>query len=461
VTLPLAEAKGPKWRGVAARRLSMQVLRAAMATVLLLCVAAAFASAFGPKWQDWIGGVGVHRAPRRAPAVVRLHERIEYPGCEGFGTALCNVGDAGCQRQLFGLMRCLYGAGPSEPPRIVFVSAEVFRNDVRLHSAKLHERRQPLEWAGVRLGLHPPAPELLHAEPGLVNGYYRPENGEILLVEQRNPSGLNATLALAHELVHALQDRDGVLLRLREGERDRSVDRELALRAAVEGEATAYEQLLQGLHAKRVVSFGGRDGLEQRMLQTNVADATASKRASPLDAAIGDFAYAYGTYWARATLTRGQPLPIAALLSDSEFGTQRLLELRHGWAPRPPVPECRSRPIRVLEDQTLAMHDSLGNWLLQVYVRRLTGDPERARAVARAFRGDCLFVHRRDGRVPETLVWETFWSDALAARTFAELLHQLRAQQGATQSIDTTGLMTTLIVSPNGAGGHRKNPTPN
>jgi hypothetical protein len=385
--------------------------------------------------------------------VLRLHERIEYPGCEGFGSELCNISEQGCQRQLFGLMRCLYGAGPSAPPHISFVSRDVFRNDVRFHAARVRERRQPLEWAADCLGLHSPALEFVLAEPGLVNGYYRPETKEILLVEQRNPDGLNATLALAHELVHALQDRGGVLLQMRAGERDRSVDRELALRAVVEGEATAYEQLLQGLHAKRIVSFGGSKELHRLELRTDVADATAPTRASPLDAAVADFAYAYGSYWAGAMLTRGQPLPIAELLSDSEFGSQSFLDLRHGWAPRPPVPECQNGPIHWLANQTLAASDRLGGWLLQVYVHKTTGDPERAKAAARAFRGDCMLLYRGEGAAPETLVWKTFWTDARAAQIFAELLHRQQEQQGAPHTIDTIGLETTLIAGRKGAGG--------
>jgi hypothetical protein len=81
-----------------------------------------------------------------------------------------------------------------------------------------------------------------------------------------------------------------------------------------------------------------------------------------------------------------------------------------------------------------------------LYVRRTTGDPERAKAAARAFRGDCLLVYRGERATPETLVWKTFWTDALAARRFAELLHQQQEPQAATHCIDTTGPTTTLIA---------------
>jgi hypothetical protein len=398
-------------------------------------------------------------AVRTLPALDVRH-RIEYPGCEGFGTELCDIREDSCQSELFGLMRCLYGAGPARPPPIVFVSREVFQGDVRARAAELREQREPLAWAAAELGLHGdlPAPEPGAAEP-LVNGYYRPRTGEILMLAERTTGvGLNATLSLAHELVHALQDRDLALREVLESEASRNVDRELALRAAIEGEATAYAEVLQALHAKRILRFGEARWLERLARETDRADGSTPARSSALDAALADFGYAYGAYWAASTLGRGTRLDISAAASDEALDTHALLAARHGWLQRGAPPACS--PLSTpLPPATLEASDRLGSWHVQAYVLKHGGDGPRARAAAQAARGDCLYVYsarpqrRRttsewaaEAPMTRTLVWDTYWDGEPAARAFADMLSLAQGRQGRLHSLSVDGVRTRLVA---------------
>jgi hypothetical protein len=378
-----------------------------------------------------VGGISwfVHAGLRSPPGAARRgpfdpSRRSAYPGCEAFGAELCDVRDERCQAELFGLVRCLYGAGPASPPRVTFAPRAVFLEDVRRRERELLERRAPLEWAAARLGLHGGRSDA----PGAVTGgYYRPKTRDIVMLADRaTSSGLSATLTLAHELLHALQDRDGALRRVLESERGRSVDHELALRAAIEGEASAYAELLQALHGKRVLDFRDERWLERLARAADAADVTPLARLSALDAALGDFGYAYGAYWAATALGRGAPLEIDRASRDAAFDSRGIMSERHGWA----------REIRAA---TCPSGERLGAWLVQAYVLVHTKDAERARAAARATRGDCLSVE-----LGRRLVWETHWSSERAAHAFAELLELQQGHSGLTHTVSVEGSRATL-----------------
>jgi hypothetical protein len=393
-------------------------------------------------------------------AAFDVRHRIEYPGCEGFGTELCDIRNESCQAELFGLMRCLYGAGPTQPPPIVFVSRKVFQEDVRARTAELREQREPLKWAAAQLGLHGSVQEPESSAPGsIVDGYYRPRTGEILMLAERvRGVGLNATLSLAHELVHALQDRDLALREVLESEATRNMDRELALRAAIEGEATAYAEVLQALHAKRILRFGEARWLTRLARETDLADGSAPARPSALDAALGDFGYAYGAHWAARTLERGTRLDITIAASDATLDSHALMAVRHGWPQRGAAPSCS--PLSTpLPPATLEASDRLGSWLVQAYVLRHGGDAARARAAAQAARGDCLYVYsarpprRRatsewaaEVQLTRTLVWDSYWDGELTAGAFADTLRMAQGRRGQIESVSVQGTRTRLII---------------
>jgi hypothetical protein len=367
------------------------------------------------------------RTPRAPESSARFPS---YPGCEPHPLPACDVRDPPCQSQLFALVACMYGASGARLPSVEFVAPNVMRDEMRAHREDEAGLRAPLEHAATVLGLMLPRvrPRLDDADSG-PSAYYSPDLRSVLFVERETTSTTreHALLTLGHELVHALQDRDSALRSMRAARASRTFDQELALFAAIEGEATLYEEILRALRRGKSV----REWIPPRLIaRTAASDADGGRYSRLLDSAFLSFPYAYGAHWAMLEwLAHGSFHPDARALEGTS--TRSVMAKRYGW---PELPARCSEAARgsPFPGQVLRQRNSLGAWMIQALVRKASGDVELSRQAARESAGDELAVYSKGPGAAFSFVWTTCWQ----SETFAQRMERVVAERlGASPGI--------------------------
>jgi len=268
------------------------------------------------------------------------------------------------------------------------------------------------------------------------NAYYAPRDRAVYVVtdDAVSTSDESARLMLVHEYVHALQDRDGELLAVQRDRDEQTFDRELATWSAFEGEATLYEELVRGfIHDRAEPGF-----LLQRFAeQTRGTDGAIARQRRPLEASFATFPYTYGAYW-------------ALLETTPPMTTYEILARRHDWQ-RSIQPCADETPSHLAAGNRRRVHDSLGAWLVQIYVRRVTGNAERARSAAQHWRGDWLAIYSRapssTPNATPSIVWQTCWDTQETALRMRELIEaQLRERTGKAAQVTHDALRVTATV---------------
>ncbi|HEY8946079.1 MAG TPA: hypothetical protein VIM73_17545, partial [Polyangiaceae bacterium] len=212
----------------------------------------------------------------------------------------CNVAEQGCQRELFGIVQCLYGTTEGARPVVRFVSTEVLARESRTNDERLAREDAALEAFVGQLGLSEARDEEVDTAADSdvgPNAYYSAAKGEVLMLQRAAvpTDGELAWLVLAHEYVHALQNRRGALERTLRSRHERTFDRDLAVFAAFEGEAALYEQVLRALH------HGQRPDrwvLTRFEAETGASDDAVLGQSRLLESSFGSFPYSYGAHWA-------------------------------------------------------------------------------------------------------------------------------------------------------------------
>jgi hypothetical protein len=374
-------------------------------------------------------------------ASARLHRALES-ACQTLARERCDVHDETCQQRLFSLARCVSGRDGARPPLRFASRGDAPRGE---HRTQTRTALVPIAHGLRLLGLEPTVVEnaspSMDVEKGIAssqsgvstNAYYAPRDRAVYFVadEAASTSDEPARLTLVHEYVHSLQDRDGELLSAQRGRDQQTFDQELATWSAFEGEATLYEELVRGvIHDRAEPSW-----LLQRFAeQTRGTDGAVARQRRPLEASFATFPYTYGAYWAVLEVTR----PVT---------TYEILAQRHDW-PRSIQPCADETAARLASGDRHRVRDTLGAWLVQVYVRRVTGDAERARSAAQRWRGDWLSIDSRAPGATPSVVWQTCWDSPETALEMRGLIEaQLRASTGKPVPVTYDALRVTATVN--------------
>ncbi len=164
---------------------------------------------------------------------------------------LCDIRDLPCRERVFEAIRCVRG-GTAEMPVTRVVSqaelAEILAID-EPEDPEARQTRRDWEWLLKRLGLLSEGASYNEAfvDTGVENvmGLYERQSKEVLVVDQGRPFDSSWPLmALIHEFVHALQDREQPLGHLYAAAVTQ--DAYFATSAVIEGEADFYEWLVGG-----------------------------------------------------------------------------------------------------------------------------------------------------------------------------------------------------------------------
>ncbi|HZS33097.1 MAG TPA: hypothetical protein VFC42_06935 [Methylomirabilota bacterium] len=352
-----------------------------------------------------------------AAAAIALAALAATAGAQAGGGAALRAEAAQLLRELAALRGTPSGGGP--PPIVIrtreqrrrYVAAEFAR---KYSPARLEaERRAMVAW-----GLLPPEFDLagflvdLLAEQAAA--YYDPVAKQMILANWLTP-GLQSD-ALAHELVHALQDRTVGLEGFLAVVPGRS-DAGLARQALVEGEAVAL--VLERTLRRQGRALAAQADVEdlRRAIETS-ATGPVLARAPRFVRALLTFPYARGAGFVHA-LVRDRSWPaLPAVYRDPPRSTAAILHPARYLAHRD-APETLAVPdlgALLPAGSRALLEDDLGEFGLGEVLSR-GADPAGAAATAAAWRGDRYALWDVPGS-GAALVAVSAWADEAAATAF-------------------------------------------
>jgi hypothetical protein len=277
-------------------------------------------------------------------------------------------------------------------------------------------------WA--RLGLLPPSVDLhetiLQLYTGQLAGMYDPETKAMYLASWI-PLPLQAG-AVAHELVHALQDQHFDLIRYFEQVKGDS-DAEAARQAVVEGEATAimldYQLRELGLS---FTSLGEMNALMEMAMREFKRLKPGTSQAPPFLEAQMIFPYAQGIEFLKAVRQRMEWQEMAVLYQDPPASTEQILHPEKYLDRRDPPTAVRLPDLGQLlgRSWTKTDEDALGEFGVRELLAQFL-DGSTAAAGAEGWDGDrYAFYERSDDTGQGVLVWASVWDSEADAQEFAQ-----------------------------------------
>ncbi len=302
----------------------------------------------------------------------------------------------------------------------------------------------------VHLGLADPTLDLRRLSLDLLSsqvlGQYDPTTRSLTLVNRAGKTLAPLRITVAHEYTHALQDQHFGLAAVGLGpSRALPVDRELALQALVEGDASH----LVGTWMQRHVTADERAQVDQLV-------AAASPPALPpvLTRQLA-FPYVEGAAFAEALYAAGGWARIDAAYARPPSSSAEILHPERylaGWRPATVEP-LHLAPSSLADGWHQICGETLGELGLQAWLTSLRGGPgetplpqDEAEALAGHWAGDelALWEHGESWALGWTMVWD---SDTAAA-SFAEAAG---ATAGAMRQLDRDGARVTLRLAADAA----------
>lgn len=347
-------------------------------------------------------------------------------GCGDAGlTAACDIRQEDCQDRIFYAVQELRGGGWDpwlDRPPMRTITAEAYRQELLDAQAARDAAREAAQEDGAPapgvdhfnvalelLGLLDPDREPSAAADARVDrvaAFYAPRERAVTIIDHGKAGDLlQGTVVLAHELVHAAQDRE---LGLGTFKRAGTRDADYARLAIIEGEARLYENLvslrIRDIALDDVDWAAYHDNLLSDA-RTRVADAE-----SPEYQLYG-MSYPLGSRYLTSRYLRGGNAAVRRAWRD--LPTQ-LLSLMAGPGEAPLAAEafdCAAPepPEGFAREATTTM----GALPLFAVATRLPEGPDAAWTVAKAWRGDRLWVFAGTGASDATLVvWQLRLADA-------------------------------------------------
>jgi hypothetical protein len=318
------------------------------------------------------------------------------------GLVPCDIRDPDCQRRTAEGAACLRGVAPLEVP-VVVVPRHQFGPAPGDGSGVIDLDAWITAMGLLELGSPDLRPvDLAVEQTAWVGGQYSPETKTIVVIDDGEPlDSLGYVGLLAHEYVHALQDRD-VDLAAFDRRTIRDTDSALAAGALVEGEAALVEDLAA------LAQFGSEEGLVpwtriyqdwQRNQRRN-----AEREENPVLLAGAHFRYAFGASVVRDLRTAGGWDEVRRLYDTPPVTTRQVLAAVEGtgFAPEATAVDLGDQAVPDLAGFAPTYVDRYGSWLLEVFLQRQGADAFAERSplvlspqqVGQALLGDVLSVWR-------------------------------------------------------------------
>ena len=347
-----------------------------------------------------------------------LPEMIPVAGCEGFDLSNCNVVETDCQQEVMGLVSCLRGNDSADLPPVRTISPDEYRGELEAEAASEDPPDTRFELALTWLDLVEPdglsTEQQIDTTVDNVVAYYSPERQDITLVLGDGSVAAQdqerATSTLAHETVHALQDGD-VDLDAQQELFASSYDSWLGLRSVVEGEAEVYQTIIDAaLWGLRLQDVSLSARFEQLCRWTAESVIAAP---NPFLETLYSFPYSFGGRYVNAELETNGNAAVRALPTAPPGGTLPIILLNQEPVDAEPWPDVPLEP----DGYEPVVWDSLGAWLLYVYLSRDALTPADAAVVANNWVADRFWVY---GEVYVlSLLWRLRVTDPATAEQLA------------------------------------------
>jgi hypothetical protein len=294
------------------------------------------------------------------------------------------------------------------------------RDDVRAFLEKRFREDLPdEEIAGTRaayrrLGLIPDTLDLrafmLDLLTEQVVGYYDPETKVLYVVEEAPPE--QASIIIAHELVHALQDQYMSLdsLQLLRGDNDRQI----AAHAVIEGQATIVQiqSMLGGADIATALP-GGWDRVRD-MIRESSSQMPVFATAPRIIQETLIFPYLSGAEFMR---TFQQLRPGEAPYGDLPRSTEQIVHARAYFTERDAVTRVTLPAPRIGRGR---YQNNLGEFETRIFLYEHVREQSSAVRGAAGWDGDRYMVVETPRG--EALVWVTVWDTPVEAAEFTEVL---------------------------------------
>jgi hypothetical protein len=320
----------------------------------------------------------------------------------------CDIASSDCQRRIYDSLAVMLDAEGFEMPGIRTISVEQHEREARTGVDLEDLTGEDAASRGLRLmGFIPAASESLAAARiqfwiDQVAAYYW-RGSHVITIIDRDYDEIDAQVLLAHELIHAIQNRQFVLNEVStEADTDDGV---MAVRSVIEGDAEhnafawAYELLG---YEPDSIDWDALHDDSQETLREHAAD---PERAL-IDSAAS-FPYAYGfDYMTEVITTTGLPGRAAAF----EAPPRTVFEVVTG--PRSVAPSFDFPQVAhpsPLEGHSVELESRFGAWYLYGVLRQLGLSHEAAWAAMLGWRGDELAVYQSGDDV--VAVWRVRFAD--------------------------------------------------
>jgi hypothetical protein len=376
-------------------------------------------------------------------------------GCEETcpKVAVCDIRERDCQRGTMKAVACLRGGSADDLPPVSVISEQELIERVRAYGDDDPEARDESEaryalWTRA-LSLFALAPDGYDVDDAVADSAaetaaaYFPHEGDIVIVDRGESLADGGVIEVfAHEIVHALQDRELDLLEYGQTD-DVTFDSNLALDALIEGEAVHYQILAAVQLANRSPDDLDWEGLYRSFRSDVLIDADADE--APVALAGMRFPYAFGGgFVSQHWLARGRS-GIDALFehpprttSEVMFGrSARLLgDARDTLASRS-VPELEA----AFEEQTST---ALGAWIARMYAARAGLRVNDLIEPAEQLGADSFSVHYDPGADTVLAAWRARMLDGASPETWPEpardtIVEEVDHQRGEATQLASEG----------------------
>lgn len=340
-------------------------------------------------------------------------------GCSGRSLEICDITDSACQQSIYYRVLNLRGDG-YDPfgglPPVNVISEDEFRAQLeREEAARVSEGPNPWDKALVLLHFESPpaaAPDggassgsSIDDEVAHVAAFYDPATRRITIVSHPGQTGdfvrEEAMETLAHELVHALQDRE---LDLQRNDFDDS-DAYLAWAAMVEGDARFYEYVFVA-DVIRAMGKVPRDPTEYPDLELDAAYDNLDQFGSPLFAARY-LTYPLGARYLATAYRGGGNAAVRHAYAKAPARTVGLLVGDDGKAPPVGPGDACAPPTAVglPTSGNSSGQDQFGALLFYSFLRGFGVDHATAFGAAQTWTGDRLLVQANDELRATAVAW--------------------------------------------------------
>jgi hypothetical protein len=349
------------------------------------------------------------------------------PDCDTLIDHTCDVRKTQCQRDLFEVAICARGDASGILPRVKRVNESEVGRALDDSSGSSEEDSTKLDaWTSAYqlLGLLPDDVTLTDAstseEVSDIVGFYAPETKQLVVVDIGKPmtSGeMNRTLV--HEFIHALQDQTVGLDSLAYEMDVTTTDDVFAYKSLVEGEATHYmavgDGLMNNINPRRIDW-----DLYYKTITDSLNDDIQTSDA-PFIAAVGDLPYTVGGRYITDAWLDGGNKKVASLFDDPIPTAVQWMAGYKGSTIEMETP-CK---LPDAPDGTKSIdNDRFG--AIGVYSLLIANkeDIDKAWELAKEWRGDeiAVFGSTKDTNIPTYIAWRTVWATEDAATEFKTAL---------------------------------------